>query len=249
LIRARKYFGGESVAKKIRDLDGVSRGGEIFRVDPKKIVVKKGWNPRTDFSGEEELRDSIIANGVQVPVHVWRDKDDDIVLINGERRLRAALLAIEEGYPIPSIPAIFVRPDISQTEILIMSLVTNQGKPLDPVEEAEAIRRLVAWGMPISDVATRLGKSISLVRQRLKLVDALPAVKDAVQAGEIGVVDALGIVSSDPVEQQEKLEEQKEKRQNKRRRTPVEIVIDKAKTLTPGELREIVETISKWIEG
>ena len=78
----------------LQEVEGFQKRKEFFMVDPKVIVVKDGWNPRTDFSGEPELRDSIIANGMLVPMRV-KKVDNTLELIDVERRLRAALLAIE----------------------------------------------------------------------------------------------------------------------------------------------------------
>ena len=92
----------------LKDVEGFQKRKEFFTVDPKVIVVKNGWNPRTDFSGEEELRDSIIQNGVLIPLRV-KKVDNVLELIDGERRLRATHLAIKEGHNIESVPVILER--------------------------------------------------------------------------------------------------------------------------------------------
>lgn len=167
----------------------------LHKVDPKAIQIVEGWNPRMIFDTEAdaELRDSIIANGVLQPLTVRRD-GDALFLIDGERRLRATPAAIEAGHDIQGIPCKFERKTLSQTDAMIMALVSNTGKPLDPVEEAGAMARLKKWGMSADDIAARLGKSRAHVYQQLKLDDAAPAVKKAVQKKEISAKAARQIV-------------------------------------------------------
>lgn len=160
---------------------------KFYGIDPREIIVEAGWNPRTDFSGEEELIQSIIENGVKRPVILKRNAEDRYVLVDGERRLRATLKAIAMGHDIKSIPAILESPKISQTESLFDAIIANDGKPFDPLEEGEAFRRLVAWGNKVSDIAKRLGKSVTHVQGRIDLSNASPVLKDAVKEKRVNV--------------------------------------------------------------
>jgi hypothetical protein len=40
---------------RIRQLEGVGNRKDYYYVDPRRITVQGGWNPRTDFEGEENL--------------------------------------------------------------------------------------------------------------------------------------------------------------------------------------------------
>ena len=181
---------------RIRQLDGVGARKDYYHVDPRAIRVENGWNPRTDFAGLDDLKNSIIENGVLVPLRVKRGPDDEIILIDGERRLRATLTAIEEGRDIQSVPCIFERNGIGEIEAFFLSLLANQGEPLNPVEEAEAFRRLKGWGLSIAGIAKRIGKSPEFVRGRLALVDASPEVQNAVKTEQVGIKDAIKIVKN-----------------------------------------------------
>jgi len=191
--------------------EAILKRRDVYEIDPRGIEVAAGWNPRTDFSGEEELRDSIIENGVVEPLTVKMD-DGRIVLVDGERRLRATLRAIAEGHEIQSVPAIIARRSISDPEAMILAILKNDGKPLTAAEEAEAFRRLAAWGMAQKDIARRIGRSQSYVSGRLALIDAAPEVKAALAKKEIRVKAANRIVqkAGGSVERQrEELEEVK----------------------------------------
>src|SRR5574343_1961341 len=191
--------------------EAVLKRRDIFEIDPRRIEVAEGWNPRTDFSGEEELTASIVENGVLEPITV-KAIGERIVLVDGERRLRATLKAISGGVEIKSVPAILARRGISDIEAMIVAVIKNDGKPLTATEEAEACRRLAAWGMAQKDIARRIGRSQSYVSGRLALVDAAPEVKAALAKKEIKVKAANRIVqkAGGSVERQrEELEEVK----------------------------------------
>jgi len=166
---------------------------QYFMFDPKKIIVKNNWNPRTDFSGEADLVESIIESGVEVPLLV-RKSGEEVILIDGERRLRAALKAINEGAEIAGVPIIVARKNISDIEALTTTLIRNDGKPLAPVEEAQAFGRLIKWGIEAREIAKRIGKSDVFVYQRLKLIDATPEIASALAEGAISIKDASEVV-------------------------------------------------------
>ena len=169
--------------------EAISGRSNLYNVDPRHIKVQDGWNPRTDFSGEDELMDSIQENGVKMPLSLKKN-GEDLFLIDGERRLRACLKLIAEGVDIKSVPCLFTQNTISDTEALMLSLVTNDGKRLDPTEEAEAFRRLKGWGLTVAEIAKRIGRSTVHVYRRLILVDASPELKDEIKAKNINLVDA-----------------------------------------------------------
>ena len=173
--------------------EAVLKRRDVFEIDPRKIEVQDGWNPRTDFSGEEELKLSIIENGVLEPLTV-KAIGERVILVDGERRLRATLLAITEGHNIVSVPAMLARRGISDVEAMFTALIKNDGKPLSPVEEADAFRRLAAWGVTQADIAKRIGRSQPYVSGRLVLVDAAPEVRQAVAEKKVKIKAATRII-------------------------------------------------------
>lgn len=171
----------------------INRGATIYNVDPRKIIVEDGWNPRTDFSGEGELKDSIIQNGVKRSLLV-KKVDDRIILRNGERRLRATLKAISEGHDIKSVPCKFQDRNISDAESFFESMIADDGVRLNPVEEAEGYRKLRAWGLSVADIARRMGKSNVHIYRRLTLVDASEELKSEIRDRNITLGDAEKVI-------------------------------------------------------
>jgi len=189
--------------------EGIKGRTDVYRVDPRHITVVEGWNPRTSFGDEkdDELKNSIVENGVLVPLRIKRTADDKLELIDGERRYRATIRAIEEGHDIQSVPCLFERKTINQVDALISALLSNEGKPLKASEESEAYNRLVKWGYKAEKISKSMGKSIAHVYNRLKLSDASEDVKRSVDEGEITHGQALKIVkeSNGDVEKQVEL--------------------------------------------
>lgn len=175
--------------------EAISGRSNLYNVDPRAIIVQNGWNPRTDFSGEEELMASIKENGVKLPLSLKKN-GEELLLIDGERRLRACLKLIAKGAEIKSVPCLFTSNTISDTEALTLSLITNDGKRLDPTEEADAFRRLKGWGLTVAEIAARIGKSTVHVYRRLILVDASPELKAEIKAKNISLVEAEKIVKT-----------------------------------------------------
>lgn len=207
---------------KLRENDAVVGRTEFYRVDPRKIHVVNGWNPREMFDAEklDELKESIKEVGVLVPVRV-KVVNDEITLIDGERRLRAVLKAIEEGAKIDSIPAIVEKRNMNEIEMFTLSLTANYGEPLTLIEEAKAMKRLQNYGLTISEISKKLGKAVCKVKARLSLLEASPEVVEELQNKNINYDDVKEILKSavSLEDQKEQLKNVKDKKANKKNNT------------------------------
>ena len=126
-------------------------------------------NPRTRFSETalNQLAESIRNHGVITPLLVRRNPSGNgFILVAGERRLRASGLAGMEEVPV------WIRDDISSLVQLELALIENiQREDLDPIETAEAYRRLVEeFGMTQAAVARRVGKDRATVANAIRLL-------------------------------------------------------------------------------
>lgn len=128
--------------------------------------------PRKYFDEQAlaELKTSIEKHGVLQPVLVRQDTDGRLLLVSGERRFQASLLA-----GCLTIPAVFTDGDPAELSIVENLLREN----LTAIEEAEAIEKLRdLHDYALSDLSTVLGKSVSTLSEILSL-NKLPAeVKD-----------------------------------------------------------------------
>ncbi len=172
--KSQKPALGRGLAALIPQAAGVPVSGEltdrsILRL-PIDAIHQDSNQPRKVFKEEaiRELADSIRVQGLIQPVLVRRDVEG-YRLIAGERRWRAAQLA-----GLPEVPAI-VR-DVSDSQAFEMALVENlQRADLNPIEEAEGYRRLIAdYAFTQEQVSQRVGKDRSSVANSLRLL-TLPA--------------------------------------------------------------------------
>lgn len=154
---------------------------------------------RFDTGALNELARSLEAHNVIQPIVVRPVKaaDCDYELLSGERRWRAAQLA---GWD--TIRAL-VR-NVSDQQALEVALVENiQRENLSPIEEAEAIARLIAeFELRHEDAAARVAKSRVHITNLLRLLNLPPAVQDFIHDGELTVGHAKVLCGvEDPVKQ------------------------------------------------
>jgi ParB family chromosome partitioning protein len=179
----------------------------IIQIKPSDIVIREKWNPRHDFEGEEDLIQSIVANGVRMPISVYKEKDK-YVLIDGERRVRACLKAVASKF-LPEEPEItaYLEPKFVEREALYITLVSNDGKPLLPVEEAYAYERLRKGGESLEEIARKVGRTAGHISSRLKLLAGTEELKTAVAEGKIGTTLATKLLKKKPEEQKKLVKE------------------------------------------
>lgn len=158
---------------------------EYKGVDPRNIVVMEGFNVREDFGDLTELKESIIEYGVKVALIARKVKGEDKwELIDGERRWRATMLAIEEGHPIKFVP---VKPFSGNQEDSLIEMFTTgmEQKQYDKLEQAEIVKRFVAYGYSVEEIAKKLKKSIPTIYELNILSRATKKSKAYVKEGKI----------------------------------------------------------------
>ena len=185
------------MSSSLKNTQGYFGHTDLFKVDARKIVVCEHWNPRSQMGTDaiEELKASIRDNGFypDKPLLLHR-KADQLVLISGHRRLRAVLELIDEGVPFVSVPVVLDQSG-DEGDLLARALSANQnGIPLEPLDEAMGFNRLIGYGWEPKRIAEKVGRSLSHVYSRLKLLEAEPDVLQAVEMKAITTSDAVRVV-------------------------------------------------------
>lgn len=148
--------------------------------------------PRRHFDEDalDELARSIATRGLIQPI-VVRPDGGGYQIVAGERRWRAAQRA-----QLHEIPAI-VR-EFSDAETLEVALVENiQRQDLNPIEEAEAYRRLIAeFGHTQEALGRIVHKSRSHVANLMRLLDLPEGVRGAVADGRLTMGHARALVTA-----------------------------------------------------
>lgn len=154
-------------------------------------------NPRQRFDEQrlEELAASIRSQGLVQPLVVrMRTPEDKLgegsfVLIAGERRWRAAQRAGLKDVPV-------VVKDVSAAQAFELALVENlQREDLNPIEEAEAYRRLSdEFGYTQEELARRVGRERATVANALRLLKLPGRVREQVATGQLAMGHARALL-------------------------------------------------------
>lgn len=158
---------------------------DAYAIDPQLIQVSPDFNVRKNFGDIDELKNQIIsAGGVKNALKV-RVEGNEIYLVDGERRLRATLKAIEEGHDIPSVPAIL---DTNKTEKerTLSLLYYNEGKPLEIQEKAAVFKRLSEdEGMTPAEIKEASGYSLTHIKDCLALAQCPNEILTSINKGQV----------------------------------------------------------------
>lgn len=197
---------------------GIVKKSSSYFADPAQLVEREGFNPRFDMGDLDELKASIIENGVMQPLRVRRNEDGKLEVIDGHRRMTSIKQLLAEGFDFADgVPIILDKP--TEVEAITIMLTANSGKPFLPLEEAAAYKRMVDSGLTIAEVAKKLGRSEVHVKDRISLLSAAPEVKKALEDGKIGSTLAENIVNSsggDEQKQKELVEKATESKEGKK---------------------------------
>jgi len=155
-----------------------------------------------DFNSLNELAASIRSSGVIQPIIVRRD-GDGYQLIAGERRWRAARQA-----GLQRVPAI-VR-EATDAQSLELALIENLlREDLNPIEEADAYRRLLAqFGWTQDELAQRVGRDRSTIANCLRLLRLPDVIQADLRAGHLTMGHAIALLALPTEGEQLRLREQ-----------------------------------------
>lgn len=159
--------------------DVASGRGDLYKLDPKIIQIKEGWNSReaTDPQNSNhiaELAASIREVGVKKPLVCYME-NEVVYVTDGHCRLQAVMHLIEEGVEIKTVPVIVEDRHANEADRIFSQIVHNAGKPLTSLEQAKVFKRLVDLGWKQQEIAAKAGISGGRVSQLLELL-ILPAI-------------------------------------------------------------------------
>ena len=194
-------LGDVAVAPDRQDTDDELR---LISVD---LLHRGTYQPRQDMHQEslEDLARSIQVQGLVQPIVVRPMAEQDPAgfrryeIVAGERRWRAAQMA-----GLDAVPAV-VR-EIPDSAAIAVSLIENiQREDLNPLEEAQALRRLIdEFELTHQEAADAIGRSRTAVTNLLRLLDLGEEAKTRVRSGELEMGHARALLSlMDPRSQAE----------------------------------------------
>lgn len=161
------------------------------------LIDRNPAQPRKTFDEEslKEMATSIATYGVLQPLLLVRSEGGRYLIIAGERRFRASLLA-----GLKSVPAIIK--EFTPQQIQEISLIENlHREDLNAIEAAEGMRELMEnHGLTQEEVAIRLGKSRPYVTNTLRLLQLPDEVTELVREGKLSPGHARALISIDDKE-------------------------------------------------
>ncbi len=161
------------------------------------LLTPGRYQPRSrmDEGGIQELAESIRDHGIIQPIAVrplGPESEGRYEIIAGERRFRAAKLA-----GITEVPVI-VR-HVSDQEAAALALIENiQRENLNPIEEAQGIKRLIEeFRYSHEQAAAAIGRSRSATTNLLRLLNLAEPVQTMLLAGDLDMGHARALVGLD----------------------------------------------------
>jgi ParB family chromosome partitioning protein len=195
--------GDNGVESSVNDELNVVR--EVVNAQPQQVseanflkiklsqIAPNPFQPRTNFDPQalEELKNSIIVNGLIQPITVRRMAPERFQLISGERRFKAFT---ELGFS--EIPA-YILDVVSDETMLAMALIENiQREQLNPIEVGVAYQRLLEeCSLTHEEIAQRVGKDRSTVTNSIRLLKLPQKIQDSLIKGDISMGHARALVN------------------------------------------------------
>lgn len=182
---------------------------DVLMIPVASIIVDEEWNPRKNYQGADEKRDSledlkrsIEKRGLLQPVMVRKTEDEEgnaaYQLIAGFRRMRAV-----QALGLDVVPAT-VR-EVDEPEALVDNVVENvQREQLSPAELAEALFRLSEMEMSGNVISKRVGLSKAYVNFLVAIRrKATPGLWEAFEQGKATVNQAYKAVGAGTTEEEQ----------------------------------------------
>lgn len=165
----------------------------ISRVEPRKDQPRREFDP----AAIEELAASIREYGLIQPITVRPLDKGYYQIIAGERRWRAARLA-----GLTQVPAIVIEAD--DRKAMELALIENlQREDLNPIEEANAYRRLIdEFHLKQDELAERVSKNRTSIANSMRLLKLGSKVQEMAADGRLSMGQARALIPVEDEDQQ-----------------------------------------------
>jgi len=169
--------------------------GEILRKLPVGHLQPGKYQPRRDMDETKlvELAESIKSQGVIQPILVRQLGADRFEIVAGERRWRASQLAGLDEVPV-------VVRELEDRTVIAMALIENiQREDLNPLEEAEALQRLITeFALTHAEAAQAVGRSRAAVSNLLRLLELPVAIRLLLETRRLEMGHARALLTLAP---------------------------------------------------
>ena len=169
--------------------------GEVLRKLQIDLLQPGKYQPRREMDEAKlsELSESIKAQGVIQPILVRQVAGGKYEIVAGERRWRASRLAGLDEVPV-------VVRELEDRTVIAMALIENiQREDLNPLEEAEALQRLISeFSLTHAEAAQAVGRSRASVSNLLRLIDLPIGVRVLLESRRLEMGHARALLTLAP---------------------------------------------------
>ena len=177
------------------DPAGEAQPGEVLRHLPVGQLQPGKYQPRQEMDEAKlaELSESIKAQGVIQPIVVRELTPGLFEIVAGERRWRASQLA-----GLGEVPVV-VR-ELDDRTVIAMALIENiQREDLNPLEEAQALQRLIdEFSLTHAEAAEAVGRSRASVSNLLRLLELPVAIRVLLESRRLEMGHARALLTLAP---------------------------------------------------
>lgn len=178
-------------SKELQKDDGHSY--DILVKLPVNSISPNPYQPRTEFdqTALDELKKSILENGLIQPITVRRSGRDTYELISGERRLRSC-----KDIGLKEIPSYIIKVETKEA-MLALSLIENiQREKLNPIEIANAYKKLMEeCNLSQEEIAERVGKDRTTITNTIRLLKLPLKIQNHLIKDEISMGHARALIN------------------------------------------------------
>ncbi len=169
--------------------------GEVLRRLPVGQLQPGKYQPRREMDEGKlsELADSIRSQGVIQPILARQLAGGNYEIVAGERRWRASQLAGLDEVPV-------VVRELEDRTVIAMALIENiQREDLNPLEEAEALQRLISeFALTHAEAAEAVGRSRAAVSNLLRLLELPIAIRVLLESRRLEMGHARALLTLAP---------------------------------------------------
>jgi len=194
LIKPQEYIKNNDSSvdlTEVKDDDG--KQIDVLAKISVEFISRNPYQPRFNIDpvSLDELKKSILTNGLIQPITVRRTPDHKYQLISGERRLQACK---EIGFK--EIPAYII--DVASDELMLaLALIENiQREKLNAIEVGTAYKRLMdECHLTQEQIAERVGKDRTTVANTIRLLKLPQKIQEALVLDKITSGHARALIN------------------------------------------------------
>lgn len=201
-FKATTDYSGELTAGNLKKTmtDLGAKSNDLWKVRPSDIQILPGYNPRIRNDKYNQkirwLADQMKEHGYYpdkpLAGYVAVEAGKQVIYLqDGHGRLEAALLAIKEGAPIETLPMVMKDRSMSQVDLTIALVTSNEGEPFGAMEKAALVKRFRAFDKTDTEIAAIMRCTPAYVGQLATLAGAPRKIRDMVADGEVSATNAI----------------------------------------------------------